>query len=170
MSFLLEALALVAHLILAGTTFGVFFMSLTLSSQTWIFLYHNLACDVSFYLQLEAHKFDTVQGSYEVFTLGCRSHRWMASRCNRFRVFFISLALSSQNDIILYQHVVCDVSFDWQLEAHKSDTVRGSYDLFTAGCRFRRWMASCCNHFGVFFISRKEGSKTEEQRPRVKTS
>jgi hypothetical protein len=77
----------------------------------------------------------------------------MASSCNHFRVFFISLTLSSQTGIFSYFRISYDVSFDWQLKARNSDTVQGSSYLFTARCRFRHWMASCCNHFRFFFIS-----------------
>jgi hypothetical protein len=65
----------------------------------------------------------------------------------------VSLALSSQSEIFLYPSVACDVSFDSQLEAPKSDTVRGSNELFIGCCRSRRCMVSCCNHFRIFFVS-----------------
>jgi hypothetical protein len=133
--------------------FRVFFISLGLSSHSGIFLYFHVACDVSFDWQLKARKSDTVTGSNELFTAGCRSRRLMASCCNHFRESFISLGLSSQSGIFLYFRVASDVSFDWQLKARKSDTVPGTNELFTAGCRSRRLMASCCNHFCVFFIS-----------------
>jgi hypothetical protein len=133
--------------------FHVSFISLGLSSQCGIFLYFRVACDVSFDWQLKALESDTAPGSKELFTAGCRSHRLMASCCNHFRVSYISLGLSSQIWIFLYFRVVCNVSFDSQLKAPKSDTVEGSNELFTAGCRSRRLMASCCNHFRVFFIS-----------------
>jgi hypothetical protein len=87
-------------------------MSLALSSQNWIFAYQNVACNVSSDWQLENHKSDTVRGSYELLTGGCRSCRRLASWCNHFRAFFISLASSSQNRIFFYQNVAYDVSFD----------------------------------------------------------
>jgi hypothetical protein len=130
-----------------------FFVSLALSSQSGIFLYRSVACDVSFESQLEAPKSDTVRGRNELFIGRCRSRRWMASCCNHFRIFFVSLALSSQSGIFLYRSIACDVSFESQLEAPKSDTVRGSNELFIGRCRSRRWMDSCCNHFRIFFVS-----------------
>jgi hypothetical protein len=124
-----------------------------LEFSKWDFLYQHVACDISFDWQFEAYKSYTVRGSYQLFTPGCRSRRWMASDCNHFGVFFIALALSSQSGIFLYQNVACNVSFDWQLGPHKSDSIRGSYGNFTVGCRSRRWMASCFNNFRAFFIS-----------------
>jgi hypothetical protein len=77
----------------------------------------------------------------------------MASCCNHFRIFFVSLDMSSQSGIFLYRSVAFDVSFDSELEAAESDTVGGSNELFIGRWRSRRWMASSCNHFGIFFIS-----------------
>jgi hypothetical protein len=74
-----------------------------------IFSYRNVACDLSYNWQLENHKSDTVRGRYELFTAGCCSCRWMSSCCNHFRVFFISLASSSQNRIFSYQNLACDI-------------------------------------------------------------
>jgi hypothetical protein len=118
-----------------------------------MFLYFRVACHVSFDWQLKARKSDTVLGSNELFTASCSSRRLMASCCNHFRVSFISLGLTSQSGIFLYFRVACDDSFDWQLQARKSDTKPGRNELFTAGCRSRRLMASCCNHFCVSYVS-----------------
>jgi hypothetical protein len=140
--------------------FRIFFVSLALSSQSRIFLYRSVACYDSFGSQLETPESDTVRGSNELFIRRCRSRRWMASCCNHFRIFFVSLALSSQSGIFLYRSVACNVSFDMQLEAPESDTVRGSNELFIGRCRSRRWMASCCNHFRIFFVSVAKSSQS----------
>jgi hypothetical protein len=134
-------------------------MSLASTSQNWIFAYQNVVCDVSFDWQLENHKSDFVQGRYELLIGGYRSCRRLPSWCNNFRAFFISLASSSPNQIFFYQNVAYDVSFDWQLEYYKSDTIRGRYELFTAGCRSCRWMPFGCNHFRVFFMSLASSSQ-----------
>jgi hypothetical protein len=123
--------------------FPLFFISLAWSSQTRIFLYYIVACDVRFNWQLEPHKSDIIRLSYELFTAHCRSRGWMASCFNNFPIFLISLALSSQCGIFLYHTVPCDASFDWQLEVHKFDTLPWSYELFTVGSHSCRWMASC---------------------------
>jgi hypothetical protein len=140
--------------------FRVFLISLAFSSQSDILLCFSVAGDVSFDWHLEARKSNIVRGSYKLFTAGYRSRRCMASCCNHFRILFTSVALSSQSGIFLYFSVVCEVSFHWQLEARKSDTVQGSYELFTARCCSRQWMASCYNHFRVFFISMALSSPT----------
>jgi hypothetical protein len=133
--------------------FRIYFVSLALSSQSGIFLYRSVACEVSFDSQLEAPQSDTLQGTNDLFIGRCRSRRCMASCCNHFRIFFVSLAFNSQNGIFLYRSVACEVSFDLQLGAPESDTVRGSNELFIGRCRSRQWMASCCNHFRIFFVS-----------------
>jgi hypothetical protein len=133
--------------------FRIFFGSLALSSQSGIFLYPSVPCDVSFHQQFKALESDTVRRSNELYIGRCRSRRWMASCCNHFRIFFVSLALISQSGIFLYRSIACDVSFDSELEAPESDTLRGSNELFIGRCRSRWWMASCCNHFRIFFVS-----------------
>jgi hypothetical protein len=133
--------------------FRILFISLALSSQSRIFLYRSVACDVSFDSQLEAPKSDTVRGSNDLFIGRSRPHRRMAFCCNHFRIFFVSLALSSQSTIFLYRSIACDVSFDSKLEAPESDTVLGSNELFIGRCCSPRWMASCCNQFLTFFVS-----------------
>jgi hypothetical protein len=141
--------------------FGIFFISLALSSQSGIFLYPSVACDVSFDSQLEAPESDTVGGSNDLFIGRCRSRRWMASCSNHFRIFFLSVALIFESGIFLYHSVACDVIFDSQLEAPESDSVRGSNVLFIGRCRSRQWMASCCNHFRIFFVSLALSSQSE---------
>jgi hypothetical protein len=91
--------------------FRIFFVSLTMTSQSGIFLYPIVAFDVSFDLQFEAAESDTLRGSNELFIGRWRSRQWMASCCNHFRIFFISLAMSSQSGIFLYRSVACEVSF-----------------------------------------------------------
>jgi hypothetical protein len=133
--------------------FRIFFVSLALSSQSGIFLYCSVAFEVSCDSQFEAPESFTVRGSIELFIARCRSRWWMACCCHHFRIFFVSLALSSQSGIFLYCSVACEVSCDSQLEAPESFTVRGSIELFIARCRSRWWMACCCHHFRIFFVS-----------------
>jgi hypothetical protein len=120
----------------------------------------SLVCNVTFDWKLKTHKSDSVRGSSDLFTPCCHSRGWMPSCCNHFRDFFISLGLSSQSGICLYFRGACAVSFDLHLKARISDTVRGSSDLFTVGCRSHRWMASCYNYFQVFFLSLALSSQT----------
>jgi hypothetical protein len=139
--FLLQSLSCFLHL--SGLEFlkrDFFYMITYLATLAWICSW-NLTNPIVY------------KGAMSFFTAGCRPRRWMPSCFNHFCVFFICLALSSQSGTFLYHYVAFEVRFDMQLEAHKSDIVRGSYELCTASCRSRQWMAYCCNHFCVFFIS-----------------
>jgi hypothetical protein len=80
-------------------------------------------------------KSDIVRGSYDLFTAGRRSTVLLTSFWHTFTFFSVSLALNSEISIYSQTFVVDPRSFNLRPRTLKSDIVRGSYDLFTAGRR-----------------------------------
>ena len=134
--------------------FDIFFISLPMSFEILIFLFHMIACFINFDSNVWTQKCDITRATYEHFDFLTRSCVCLPQLWHNFGIVFITRPLSFQISICQLHIIASSISFDSHDWTQNFDITQTTYEHFyllmpSCVCLPQLWQK-----FSIFFITR----------------